>query len=124
MIIINELSSIPIYQQIYDQFIKLILLEVFTEGEKLPSVRELALNIKINPNTIQKAYKALEQDGFIESQKGKGNFVINKEQILKKYKDKLNRDLEYIVKEMILIGETEDMIKANVSQIIKERNDD
>lgn len=111
-------NGIPIYRQIYDQFIRLIILEVLEEGDKMPSVRELALLIKINPNTIQKAYKSLEQDGFIEAKKGKGNFVKAKETVIKIYRNQLEENLEQVIDDMLFIGETKHTIDKKITLII------
>jgi GntR family transcriptional regulator len=65
----------PIYSQIYDGLREQILAGILQPGDKLPSVRELASTLAINPNTIQRAYQQLEADGWICSQAGKGSFV-------------------------------------------------
>jgi GntR family transcriptional regulator len=66
LIRIDNESPKPIYEQIYDEIIRLIFSKSLKPDEKLPSVRELASMIRINPNTIQKAYKYLEEDNFIK----------------------------------------------------------
>ena len=65
----------PIYEQVYDALRNLIVTGVLTSGEKLPSVRELAGTLAINPNTIQRAYRELEADGYLCSVPGKGSFA-------------------------------------------------
>jgi GntR family transcriptional regulator len=65
----------PIYEQVKDGLRKLMVTGVMQEGEKLPSVRALAATLAINPNTIQKAYEALEAEGYVYSVAGKGSFV-------------------------------------------------
>ena len=65
----------PIYSQIVDGFREQILAGVMQEGEKLPSVRELAAELSINPNTIQRAYRELEAAGWVATVQGKGCFV-------------------------------------------------
>ena len=65
----------PIYEQIKDNIKQLIITGALKPDEKLPSVRELAQTTSINPNTIQKAYRDLESDGFIYTVSGRGNFV-------------------------------------------------
>ena len=62
--------------------------------EKLPSVRTLAVELSINPNTIQRAYMELEKDGFIYTVKGKGNFVKKDEELMNRQKEKLLKGLE------------------------------
>ncbi len=75
MINIDYNSNKAIYEQIYDEILRLILTNVLKPDDKLPSVRELATLTKINPNTIQKAYKSLENDNYISTVKGIGNYV-------------------------------------------------
>ena len=75
IIIIDYRSPKPIYEQIKDNIKQFILTGTLAEGEKLPSVRELAQTTSINPNTIQKAYRDLESEGFIYSVPGRGSFV-------------------------------------------------
>ena len=65
----------PIYEQIRQEFMRLILSGAIAPGEKLPSVRDLAGTLSINPNTIQRAYRELELQGWIVSVPGKGSFV-------------------------------------------------
>ncbi|MFJ7977957.1 GntR family transcriptional regulator [Peribacillus sp. NPDC096379] len=68
-------SRQPIYEQLVDKLKELIISEVLKPDEQLPSVRALAGQLTINPNTIQKAYRELEIQGYIYSVKGKGSFV-------------------------------------------------
>lgn len=75
MIQVDLRSRTPIYEQLYENVRRLILEGQLAEDEKMPSVRELASILTINPNTIQKAYKTLEKDGYLYSVSGKGNFV-------------------------------------------------
>ena len=69
----------PIYQQIKEQTKTLIISGALKENEKIPSVRDLAMTMTINPNTIQKAYKELEGEGYIYSVKAKGYYVAPSE---------------------------------------------
>ena len=77
MIHLDYRDARPIYAQIIEQFKRQIDAGVLREGEKLPSVRELAGELAINPNTIQRAYRELEQQGWIVSVSGKGSFVCD-----------------------------------------------
>jgi GntR family transcriptional regulator len=74
---INNASDRPVYQQIIDQVKRDIALGRIIKNEKLPTVRELAGQIAINPNTIAKAYRQLEQQGIIVTKAGAGAFVAN-----------------------------------------------
>jgi len=75
MIVLNTRDPKPIYEQITDNFRRLIASGGIAPGEQLPSVRELATRLTINPNTIQRAYRQLEQEGYIVSLPGKGCFA-------------------------------------------------
>ena len=75
MVTLDYRDARPIYAQIYDGIRDQILAGILLPGDKLPSVRELAATLTINPNTIQRAYQQLEADGWISSQAGKGSFV-------------------------------------------------
>lgn len=75
MLLLNYRDARPIYGQIKDGLRRLIVTGALAAGEKLPSVRSLATDLAINPNTIQRAYAELEREGFIYSVPGKGNFA-------------------------------------------------
>ncbi|MEE0061066.1 MAG: GntR family transcriptional regulator, partial [Acutalibacteraceae bacterium] len=73
---IDYTSREPIYEQLYNNVVKQITLGVLEPKQQLPPVRQLALQLNVNPNTVSKAYKNLEQDGVIYSVVGKGSFVM------------------------------------------------
>lgn len=75
MIHLDHRDSRPIYEQIADAFRRQIDAGILRPGDKLPSVRELSAQLTINPNTIQRACRELEKDGWIQSEPGKGSFV-------------------------------------------------
>ena len=75
MILLDYRDARPIYTQIMDGFRDQIIKGILQHGDKLPSVRELALQLAINPNTIQRAYRELEMQGWIATVAGKGCFV-------------------------------------------------
>ena len=77
MIHLDYRDARPIYSQIVDGFREQINAGILPAGERLPSVRELAASLTINPNTIQRAYRELEAGGFIATVPGKGCFVCN-----------------------------------------------
>ena len=74
MVTINYRDGRPIYEQVKDDLRRLVVTGAMQPGEKLPSVRELAVSLAINPNTIQRAYHELESEGYIVSVPGKGSF--------------------------------------------------
>lgn len=101
MIRIDNESPKPIYEQIYDEIIRLIFSKSLKPDEKLPSVRELASMIRINPNTIQKAYKYLEEDNYIYSVKGVGNFVKDADELRNLHVRNTKDELYKVIKDVI-----------------------
>ena len=75
MIVLDYRDSRPLYQQVKDSLRRMMLTGLLEPDEKLPSVRSLATQLAINPNTIQRAYAELEAEGYIYSVAGKGSFV-------------------------------------------------
>ncbi len=110
-------SRKPIYEQLVEKLKVLIISEVLKTDEQLPSVRVLSTQLTINPNTIQKAYRELERQGYIYSLPGKGNFVArvtrdgNTERLAK-----LREELVKILSEAIYLG----MKKEDIIKIISE----
>lgn len=123
MIVINQRSNKPLYEQIYMQVIKLIADNIYTFNDKLPSIREMAVDIKVNPNTIQRAYQNLETDEIIYSVKGKGYFVgiedNLKEVIVKNDRVNIKDDIEYLKS----IGFNKNEIKNIVDDILVKMED-
>lgn len=78
MVVIDYQNRKPIYEQIVERFQMLIVKGILEPDSQMPSVRALATELSINPNTIQKAYAVLEQEGYIYPVKGRGNFVSGK----------------------------------------------
>ena len=104
MIILDYNDKRPIYEQIVDKMQALIAGGVLEPDSKLPSVRSLAVELSINPNTIQRAYSELERSGFIYSVKGRGNFVAYDDRLLEFRKEEILNRLRELVKEAEEIG--------------------
>ncbi len=75
MIQIDLQSRVPLYEQLQEQIIRLSMLGILDENQQLPSVRALAREVSVNPNTVAKAYQQLEQQGIIYTVSGRGSFV-------------------------------------------------
>ncbi|WP_147534683.1 GntR family transcriptional regulator [Bacillus marasmi] len=100
-------SRKPIYEQLVDKLKELIMNEVLKPDEQLPSVRTLATQLTINPNTIQKAYRELEIQGFIYSVKGKGSFVNPSSKTKNQVKiAEVKKELEKLILEALYLGVT------------------
>lgn len=110
----------PIYEQIKDQTRELILNKALEEHQQLPSVRELASQLTINPNTIQRAYKELEREGYIYSMKAKGYFVDPlRDDIQLARKNENIKLLENAVKELVYLGTEEKEVIDLIENIYK-----
>ncbi|GAE24903.1 transcriptional regulator [Halalkalibacter wakoensis JCM 9140] len=98
-------SRVPIYEQLVEKLKELIIHEVYQPDQQLPSVRVLAQELTVNPNTIQKAYRELEHQGYIYSIPGKGKFVApqaattNNEKVMK-----MKEDLLKLLSEALYLG--------------------
>lgn len=95
----------PIYEQIKEKVKELIITGVLKENDKVPSVRELASTLTINPNTIQKAYRDLETEGYIYSLRAKGSFVAPKKEVVKRSDtEEILSEFENLVTKMKFLG--------------------
>ena len=116
MISLNYRDSRPIYEQIEDGLRKLIVTGALGADEKLPSVRALAAQLAINPNTIQRAYAELEREGFIYTVKGRGNFVAYDEGLLSYRKKEIYSKLDELIRKAGEIG----ISRSEMSDYVKE----
>lgn len=108
-------SDVPIYRQIVDQICRAITTGQLEVGEQLPSVRTLAEQLVINPNTVRKTYADLVRQGIAESQQGKGVFVARRRTVYTKAERmrRIDANLEAYVNEGIYLGVTpEEMLQA------------
>ncbi len=115
-----------IYEQIIDKFKEFIMRGTMKQGEKMPSVRELSKTLGVNPNTIQKAYRELERQGYIYTALGIGTFVADKNTI-RPDEDELKKARENIAEafsQLLLLGLSRDEARAVVNEIIKEKEED
>jgi GntR family transcriptional regulator len=102
---IDQMSRKPIYEQIIEQTERFVMTGLLKQGEQIPSVRCLSMELSINPNTIQKAYSELDLRGVIHSVPGKGCFVCNDAiNILAEYKRNKLFELSQIISDMAIAG--------------------
>ena len=116
MISLNYRDSRPIYEQIKDGLRKLIVTGALRTGEKLPSVRALATQLSINPNTIQRAYHELEGEGYIYSVPGKGSFAAGNTGADEARRKELTEKLRELAAELKYLGVTGEELAALVSE--------
>ena len=114
MIILDYKDRRPIYEQVAEKLEELMLLGILGENEPLPSVRSLAMELSINPNTIQRAYAELERQGYIYTGKGKGSFVAENSVMKEKRKKDLLIQVSEVIDEAIRLGISGEEIKQMV----------
>lgn len=118
---IDVMSRTPVYEQLVEQVEKFILTGILSEGDKIPSVRSLSMELSVNPNTIQKAFSELDRRGLINSVPGKGCFVSEK---AKKALQVLRRgNLEGLrdqIRELALAGISKEEIISCVEKVFGE----
>lgn len=112
MIQLNYRDSKPIYEQIREGLRRLVITGAIATDEKLPSVRELASELAINPNTIQRAYRELETEGYIYTVPGKGSFAAEQTDVNVRRNEELLKEFDEIVRELLyLSGDKEALIR-------------
>ena len=107
MILLDYKDRRPIYEQVVAKLEELMLLGVMKENEPLPSVRSFAMELSINPNTIQRAYVELERQGYIYTVKGKGSFVADNQEMKEKKKKEVLLKMSDMSDEAIRVGSRE-----------------
>lgn len=114
MLSLNYRDARPIYEQVRDGLRHLMVTGAIAEGEKLPSVRGLAANLAINPNTIQRAYTALEEEGYLTTEPGRGVFATRSDRENPRQQELL-RQFDAVAAELVFLGMTPGELAARVS---------
>lgn len=117
MIQLNHRDPRPIYEQIKDSLCKLVISGAIQPEEKLPSVREMATTLAINPNTIQRAYRELEAEGFIYTISGKGSFAAPRDSVVDIYKDELYETFDKTVHELFATGTSVEQLTKRLEHL-------
>ena len=120
MIVIDYQNRKPIYEQIVERFQMLIVKGILEADSQMPSVRTLASELSINPNTIQKAYTILEQQGYIYPVKGRGNFVSGNQTLKEKKEEVFFQKLRDVIQEGKELGIEKERCIAKTSEFYKE----
>ncbi len=120
MLTVNFQSRTPVYQQLYDDVVRLVSLGVLKSNTKLPPVRTLAAELGINPNTVSKAYKMLEADGYIYSTVGRGSFISDQLGQKEAAKIQVEQDLKKSVEQAYKHGVLKEEVLEIVRQIYEE----
>lgn len=116
MILLDYRDRRPIYEQVVEKLQELMICGALEQDEKLPSVRSLASDLSINPNTIQRAYAELERRGFIYSVKGRGSFVADTRSIQSLKVGELRKQLDEWIGEAKRTGLSEDKVHLWVAE--------
>ncbi len=120
MIWIDYTDATPIYEQIVSKYKNLIVKGALMPNEKMPSVRNLAMDLSINPNTIQKAYAELERQGFIYTVKGRGNFVADNAGLKDVKAQEILQKLDAVIKEAEEAGVELSVLREHLEKSVKE----
>ncbi len=119
MIVIDYKDNRPLYEQIVERFQVLIERGVLKPEDQMPSVRSLAMELSINPNTIQKAYAELERRGYIYTVKGRGNFVSYDEELKAKRRSQQLEVFRQKAMQAMESGVTKDELLQIVEEVFK-----
>ena len=123
MISLSYNDKRALHEQIEDKIKDLIISGIIKPQEQLPSVRELSVSLTVNPNTVQKAYKKLETDGYIYSIKAKGSFVSPAAaQKNTKQLGELYDELSSAIKTLMYLGEDKQKVLSFVNEILKKED--
>ena len=114
MIQLNYRDARPIYEQVRDGLRHLVVTGALQAGDKLPSVRALASSLAINPNTIQRAYESLEQEGYLYTVAGKGSFAAPHTGVDGRRKEELLQVFDQTTAELLFLGLTGEALRARV----------
>lgn len=120
MILLDYKDRRPIYEQIIEKFQQMILCGALRPGDAMPSVRGLAMELSLNPNTIQRAYQELEHKGYIYSIKGKGSFVSDTGDAALNKRAEISEKLKNCVEQAFAAGISEQELMEMLAKIIEE----
>ena len=123
MILIDYKDRRPIYEQVIEKFQQMILCGAMEPDSPMPSVRSLAMELSLNPNTIQRAYQELERQGYIYTLKGKGSFVSDSVKAADHKRQEIQEELDKCVSNAIMAGiaegEFRTMVEVSIEKVTK-----
>ena len=123
MIVIDYRDKRPLYEQVAEKLAQLIICGALESNAKLPSVRTLAMELSINPNTIQRAYMQLEQDGYIYTIVGRGNYVTDAHEWQKGYRSLATKELQEALQKyrgtILLVSHDIDFVRAVATSVLE-----
>lgn len=114
-------NNSPIYMQVMNMIKKQIVSGELKSGDKLPSVRDLAVVLKVNPNTIQRTYQELEREGIAEAQRGLGRYVTSDDASIQLLKNEMYKELiQSFIREMRGLGFSDEKIIQMIKTTLRE----
>ena len=114
-------DRIPIYVQVQDAIIKKIILGDYEPGDKIPSIKDLAKDFKINANTVSKSLTDLEAQGILETRRGMGTYIVEDKDMIEETVDKyIGSRVSDIIREFEMLG----INKQRLIELVKEKTDD
>jgi GntR family transcriptional regulator len=121
-------SSRPIYKQIIDAYKKQLIRGELQQGDKIPSQREFAERARVNPNTVQRAYREMENMHMVETLRGQGTFIKAGDEMLSRIREEMAQNLlDYFIREMTSLGYTglqvDELIKKRLGMETEDSND-
>ena len=116
MIQLNYRDARPIYEQVKDGLRHLVVTGALQAGDKLPSVRALASSLAINPNTIQRAYEALEREGYLYTVAGKGSFASPQADVNTARREGLLKQFDASAAELLFLGMTTEELARRLEE--------
>ncbi|MBS4209288.1 GntR family transcriptional regulator [Bacillus sp. FJAT-50079] len=115
------IASKPIYIQIAEKIFQQMIRGEIKPGEKLPSVREMAIQSGVNPNTIQRTYTEMERMGVVETKRGQGTFIVENQSIVEELKQTMQREIiEQFVISMRELGLSKEQMKSGLEEFFEE----
>lgn len=124
MVKLDYKSGKPLHEQISQGIKDLIVCGALIKDEQLPSVRDLSVELTVNPNTVQKAYKNLEMEGIIYSIRGKGNFVAKMDGVDEKIMEELYMTVYEAARELAFYGAKKESIINVIDKVFEERGEE
>ena len=119
MIQLNYKEARPLYEQIKESNRKMVISNAFLADEKLPSVREMASQLAVNPNAIERAYQELEQDGYVYRRKDEGTFVAKENRVNEMRRRELMQKFDLVVRELSELSVSSNELAERVEVITK-----
>lgn len=119
---LNYRDNRPLYEQLKEQLRRLLVAGAILPDEKLPSIREVASNLAINPNTIQRAYRELESEGYLYTITGRGSFAAAREDVDTKRLTELQDNFDLIVLELLYLNQTPDTLFQRIRSLQDKRS--